>query len=105
VGAAARSEWSRAVAESLLPSNKDDRFSAVLIVLDRDGRTGPMRPRTGGLQFAYCLRGRVGVVVGGEESYELSRGDSMMLQHDRALEWENAGTGSAEVMLVTARLA
>jgi XRE family transcriptional regulator, regulator of sulfur utilization len=96
-----RSEWSKATAASLVPSGSDDRFSALLLTLDPGGRTGAISRRRGALEFAYCIRGRVTLILG-EERHEMASGDSALLQHPTA-SWDNTGRTHAEVLVVSAR--
>ncbi len=98
-----RSEWSRAVAESVLPVGGDDVFRATLLTLDPAGKTGQIERRRGTREFAYCIRGSV-ILLMRDERYELGEGDSVLLDDMQATAWENAGEGPAELMLVSARL-
>ncbi len=96
-----RSEWSKASAESLLPSGGDDRFSALLLSIDPGGRTGILPTRRGTRELAYCIRGRVRLKLD-DESYELAGGDSAVIEQAHA-SWENDGRGRAEVLVISAR--
>jgi quercetin dioxygenase-like cupin family protein len=95
--AALRSEWSKATAELLVPGSRRTPYSALLVSIDRGGKTGPLRSR-GGHFFAYCTRGKVRVVLQ-DGVYELSAGDSMVVDRPPAA-WENAGRGRAEVLIL-----
>lgn len=98
-----RSEWSRAAAESVLPDGAGDHLRAMLLTLDAGGRTGRIERRRGSREFAYCVRGRVGLIIDGER-HELDEGDSVLLDDMPATAWENRGEGRAEILLVSARL-
>lgn len=97
-----RSEWSRASTASLLPSGGDDRFGALLLTLDPGGRTGVIERKPGTRELAYCVRGKV-VLVLGDARYRMSAGDSAVLDEAPVASWENAGSARAEVLLVSAR--
>ena len=94
---ALRSEWSKATAESLVPTGTTAPYSAFLVSLDRGGKTGNLHSR-GAHFFAYCIRGRVRVRLE-EEPYELAAGDSVIVNQPRAT-WENAGTTRAELLIL-----
>lgn len=99
-----RSEWSKASAESLLPPDADERMTALLLRLDRGGRTGRMRGSVGERYLAYCVRGKARVVVDERGVHTLGRGDSLALEGVGGWAWENAGSGPTELVLVTARV-
>jgi transcriptional regulator with XRE-family HTH domain len=98
-----RSAWSRATAESLLPAQADERLHAMLVSIDAGGKTGRLDRRRGSVEFAYCVRGRVSVAIGGVD-HLLGPGDSVLLEGGQGVSWENLGRVRAEVLLVGAKL-
>lgn len=97
-----RSDWSQASTESLLPTDGDDHLGALLLTLDPGGRTGAIERKPGTRELAYCVRGRVVLVLGGDR-HPLSAGDSAILDDAPVACWENDGKGRAEVLLVSVR--
>ena len=95
-----RSEWSKASAESLLPSSKNVPYFALLVSIDPGGKTGKLHGH-GGHFLAYCIKGRVRVVLS-EQPHEFGVGDSVVVDHPHA-SWENAGRGRAEILIVGLR--
>lgn len=96
-----RSDWSKASAESLVPSGSNESFSAMLLSMDAGGRTGALPSRKGSHEFAYCIRGQVQLKLG-DQTFELSRGDSVVVDRTAA-SWENSGRGRAEVLVISMR--
>ena len=94
---ALRSEWSKATAELLVPTGTKAPYSALLVSLDRGGKTGNLHSR-GNHFFAYCIKGKVRVSLDGEP-YELTAGDSVIVNQPRAT-WENAGRTRAELLIL-----
>ena len=84
-----------------MPNNRHDRLSALLLSLDPGGRTGALPTRPGVQEFAYCIRGKVQLTLG-NESYELSSGDSAIIDQANA-SWVNRGRNRAEVLIVSSR--
>lgn len=98
-----RSEWSKASAEFLHPGGGDERFSALLLSLEPNGRTGALPTRNGTRALAYCIRGKVHLTLG-EEVHELMRGDSVVIEQVSA-SWENRSRARVEVIVISARFA
>ena len=95
-----RSEWSKATAQSLAPNGRELPYSALLVSIDAGGKTGQLHA-PGGHFFAYCLRGRVRVLLH-DLPHELAAGDSVAVDQPRAA-WENAGRAKAEILIVGLR--
>ncbi len=98
--ASLRSEWSRATVQSLLPAGVDDRVAVVLIRLEPGGRSGKSPLLHTGEELAFCVRGKVTVVLD-EERYELAEGDSLFYDATQPSRWENTGKRRAEVLLIS----
>lgn len=97
-----RSEWSRATARSLLPADMDDRVAVVLVAIEPGGRTGKgARPRAS-KELAYCVRGRLTLLLNGER-YVLTSGDSVAYGASQPVVWANDGARPAELLLVALR--
>jgi quercetin dioxygenase-like cupin family protein len=95
-----RSEWSKATAQSLVPAGGNFPYSALLVSIDPGGKTGQLHA-PGGHFLAYCLKGKVRVVVD-EQAHEFATGDSVVVDRPRAA-WENAGRARAEILVVGSR--
>ena len=95
-----RSEWSKATAQSLVPSGRDLPYSALLVSIDPGGKTGQLHA-PGGHFLAYCVKGRVRVVLH-ERPHEFAAGDSVVVDEPHAA-WENAGRARAEILVVGLR--
>jgi uncharacterized cupin superfamily protein len=76
-------------------------MSAMLLTLDPGGHTGALPRRRDVREFAYCVRGRI-VLVLGEARYELGAGDGVLLERG-PVTWENPGRTRAEILLFGAR--
>lgn len=101
---AVRSEWSRATAEALVPASADERLTAMLIKLDRDGKTGASLQLSGRRMFAYVTAGAPRLILGEPtEELDLEVGDSLVVDGPRYVAWENHGEVVAEVVVVTTR--
>lgn len=101
-----RSEWSKAYVESLLPSGSDEHLEALLLKLDREGRTGERRVGVKSKLFAYVTSGPACLLLS-EPAEELvvEPGDSVVISGPRGVCWENKESERVEIILVTARLA
>lgn len=94
-----RSEWSRAVVQSLLPAGASAQIGAVLVTLEPGGRSGKVPEPQTGQELAFCVRGKVSLTVDAK-AFELSEGDSLFYDARRPLLWENAGKRRAELLLI-----
>jgi len=98
--AALRSEWSRATAQSLLPTGADERTAVVFVRLEPGGRTGKSPRPPAGKELAFCVRGRPTLVLGAERC-ALGPRDSVFYDAAQAVVWRNDGPRPAELLLVT----
>jgi transcriptional regulator with XRE-family HTH domain len=100
-----RSEWSKSVLESLVPGNADDRFQAMLLRLDPEGRTGVTLYAAGHRMFAYCTAGAaVAILTEPAEEIEIGTGDSLIVNGLRTVAWFNRVSQVTELIVVDARL-
>ncbi len=97
-----RSEWSRASAAPLVTWDESSPMAALLLTLDRAGRTGSIRRPAGTSGFAYCLRGNATVTLDGE-MHRVGVGDCLLLDGAVSARWENAGRSQAQVLWVSVR--
>ncbi len=98
-----RSEWSKASAEPIVTADPTHPISAMLLTLDRRGRTGPILRPAGSSAFAYCLHGSVTVTLDGI-AHRITAGDCVVLDDSSGAAWENTGRSKAQVLWVSARL-
>jgi XRE family transcriptional regulator, regulator of sulfur utilization len=100
-----RSEWSKAYVESLLPSGSDEHLEALLLKLDREGRTGERKIGNKSKLFAYVTAGPAALLLSDPaEEMLVDAGDSVVIQGPRGVCWENRVSERVEIILVTARL-
>jgi XRE family transcriptional regulator, regulator of sulfur utilization len=100
-----RSEWSKAYVESLLPSGSDEHLEALLLKLDREGRTGERKIGSKSRLFAYVTAGPAVLLLSDPaEEIRVDAGDSVVIQGPRGVCWENRESERVEIILVTARL-
>jgi hypothetical protein len=101
-----RSDWSKSALESLVPGDADDRFQAMLIRLDPEGRTGVTPYGAAHRLFAYCTAGAaVAVLTDPSEEIEIGSGDSVVVDGPRTVAWFNRIDQVTELLVVDARLA
>jgi quercetin dioxygenase-like cupin family protein len=98
-----KSQWSKAIMHSLLPSSADERVSAVLVTLEPEGQSGKWPSNLPGQQFVYCLEGSVQLILD-EESFEISKGDSAFYDIVRKAEWKNPTRENAQLLFVSVQL-
>lgn len=100
---AIRSTWSKATLESLVPAAADEKLQAILLRLEKGGKTGAMACAPGRRLFAYCTLGTAAAALA-EPSEEIlvGAGDSLVLEGPRTTAWENRGASVAEIIVVTA---
>lgn len=102
---AVRSAWSKATLESLVPASGDEKLQALLLRLEKGGKTGALSCARGRRLFAYCTSGSVAAVLAEpKEELLVEAGDSVVLDGPRATAWENRAASPAEVLVVTARI-
>ena len=107
VRAAARknleSAWSNAQIEALAPMAVGRKLEPVIITLEAGGRSGK-RPHPHAMEeFAFVLDGRVRLTLG-EETHDLEAGDAVTIPPADARAWENTGSASARILVVSARV-
>jgi transcriptional regulator with XRE-family HTH domain len=95
-----KSQWSRAIMHSLLPSSADERISALLVTLEPEGQSGKWPSNLPGHQFVYCLEGCVELLLD-DETFELAKGDSAFYDIARKAEWKNPTRENAQLLFVS----
>jgi len=98
--AAFHSEWSRAMAQSLLPAGVTGGVMVVFVRLEPGGRTGKSPHPPAGRELAFCVRGRPTLVLGAEP-FVLGAGDSIFYDAAQPVVWRNQSARIAELLLVT----
>ena len=97
------SSWSRARVESLTPSGERRPLEAVAVSLAPLGASGKDASVHPADQFAYVLQGPLTLTLGGQR-LSLDTGDAAMIPRKTPHRWHNEGIGTAQVLLVSARL-
>ena len=96
-----RSGWSRATLRILLAAVPGQPVSAMLVALDPGGRSGKSPITQPGRVFAFCVSGAL-LLETPAETVELAQGDSISYEASTlASMWRNAGSESAELLIVS----
>lgn len=96
------SSWSRARIEALGPVGGGSRLEAVMITIAPGGRSGKKPSSHPGEEFALVYEGEVTLALG-DDVHRLQRGDTASFSSETPHQWENAGPGSAQVVIVSPR--
>ena len=97
------SSWSRARVESLTPSGGRRSLEAIAVKLSPRGTSGREMTAHPADQFAYVLHGPLTLFLNADRLV-LDTGDAAVIPRKTPYRWENGGTASAEVLLVSVRL-
>jgi transcriptional regulator with XRE-family HTH domain len=97
------SSWSRARVESLTPSGERRPLEAVAVALAPRGTSGKHAAGHPTDQFAYVLKGPLTLFLG-DDRLSLQTGDAAIIPRKSPHKWQNDGTGSTQVLLVSIRL-
>jgi transcriptional regulator with XRE-family HTH domain len=98
------SSWSRARVESLTPPGARRPLEAVAVRIAPHGASGRDVSGHPSDQFAYVLKGPITLLLG-DETLSLASGDSATIPRRAPHRWQNDGPATAEVLLVSVRLA
>jgi transcriptional regulator with XRE-family HTH domain len=98
------SSWSRARVESLSPASDRRSLAAIAVTLSPGGISGKHHTRHPADQFAYVLTGKL-VLFLGDDRIELQEGDSVLIPSKSPHRWHNERDVSAQVLLVSSRIA
>jgi transcriptional regulator with XRE-family HTH domain len=97
------STWSPVSIEALGSMDGARRLEPVMLTLAPGGRSGQYPTVQSGEKFALILAGEVTLTLG-DAGHVLGTGDAITFASTRPHQWENTGTGPAQVVLVTVRL-
>jgi transcriptional regulator with XRE-family HTH domain len=97
------STWSAVSIEALGPTDGAGTLEPVLMTLAPGGRSGKYPIAYSGERFALVLEGQVTLILGGEV-HVLGKGDALTFATANPHQWENTGTGPAQVLIVTIRV-
>jgi quercetin dioxygenase-like cupin family protein len=96
------SSWSRATIEALGPTGGIRTLEPIMITLAPGGRSGTRLHVPLQEQFALVYDGVVTLRLP-DSAYVLSQGDAVSIAAETPHQWENTGTGPAQVLIVSAR--
>jgi transcriptional regulator with XRE-family HTH domain len=96
------STWSPVSIEALGPMDGSGNLESVLMTMAPGGRSGKYPATDSGEKFAYIVEGEVTLTLG-DEVYMLRKGDAITFASANPHQWDNTGTGTAEVMIVVGR--
>jgi transcriptional regulator with XRE-family HTH domain len=97
------STWSPVSIEALSPMDGTGRLEPLMLTLAPGGRSGQYPIAQSGEKFALILVGEVTLTLG-DEVHVLGTGDAITFASTHPHQWENTGTGAAQVVLVSVRL-
>ena len=96
------STWTDVHLEALGSMTRSQKLEPVLAIFGVGGRSGKQLHSHSREEFAFVLRGRVTLTLGGEEN-ELKPGDAVTLPAHSPHRWENRGQETVEVLMVASR--
>ena len=96
------SSWSQATIEALTPVRPGSSLEAVMITIAPGGRSGSQAGVHVGEEFALCFRGEVTLKLD-ERSHVLGQGDTVAFCSETPHLWQNCGSESAQVVIVSPR--
>lgn len=97
------STWSPVSIEALGPLDKSSTLESVMLAMAPGGRSGKYPAAPGGEKFAFIFEGEVTLTLG-DEVHVLRQGDAITFTTTIPYQWENIGTGPAQVVIVTRRV-
>ena len=97
------STWSPVSIEALGPMDGSGKLEPVLLTLAPGGRSGRYPIAYSGERFALVLEGAVTLALG-DEKQVLGKGDAITFASANPHQWENIGTGPAQVLIATVRV-
>jgi quercetin dioxygenase-like cupin family protein/DNA-binding XRE family transcriptional regulator len=96
------STWTDAHLEALGSMTRGRRLEPVLATFGPGGRSGKHLHSHSREEFAFVVRGRVTLTLGGAEN-ELGPGDAVTLPAHSPHRWENPGQETVEVLMISSR--
>ncbi len=94
--------WSSAEIAALSPMKASQQLEPVLITLKPGGRSGKHPYPHASEEFAFVIEGQVDLTLG-PEKHALKTGDAVMILPRELRLWENPGSTSALVLIVSLR--
>ncbi len=92
-------KWNGVTLQHLLPGNMGQSFAALLLTLDKGGKSGRWYAKREVPELAIVLHGSVRFKLG-EAVHELGQGDSICYDISVAHQWTNLAAGPTEVVLI-----
>jgi len=92
-------KWNGVTLQYLLPSSVGQSFAALLLTIDKRGKTARWYAKREVPELAIVLRGRVRFLLGGAV-HELEQGDSICYDISITHQWINLDSGQTEVVLI-----
>ncbi len=96
------STWTDAHLEALGSMTRSRRLEPVVAIFGPGGKSGKHVHSHSREEFAFVLKGRV-VLTFGDEENELGPGDAVTLPAHSPHRWENRGSETVEVLIVSSR--
>jgi XRE family transcriptional regulator, regulator of sulfur utilization len=97
------STWSPVSIDALGPTDGSGKLESVLMTMAPGGRSGKYPATDSGEKFAFIIEGEATLTLG-NEVYVLGKGDAITFASANPHQWENTGTGIAQVMIVVGRM-
>ncbi len=88
-----------AVIQNLGKDLKDAAIEPFVIIMEKDAGSGGRMIVHTGLEFAYCLSGKIQYIIG-ESEYPMVPGDSIVFEAPIPHRWENIHAGESQMMLI-----
>lgn len=92
-------KWNGVTLQHLLPGGMGQSFAALLLTIEKGGRSGLWSARREMPELAIVLRGRVRLKLG-TDVHELGLSDSICYDITVPHQWTNVGPGPTEVVLI-----
>jgi transcriptional regulator with XRE-family HTH domain len=92
-------KWNGVTLQHLLPSDMGQSFAALLLTLDKGGKSGRWYAKREVPELAIVLHGRVEFKLG-NALHELDHGDSICYDISVPHQWINVGAGQTEIVLI-----
>jgi quercetin dioxygenase-like cupin family protein len=96
------SGWSRARIEALNPTHPGRLLEAIIVTIKPGGTSGKRAYPYEHERFVIVFAGSVRLTLSGS-GYTMHRGDSVMVLPGVPVHWENRGTRSASLVMVSSR--
>jgi transcriptional regulator with XRE-family HTH domain len=88
-----------AIIQNLGKDLKNNAIEPYVISMEKNAGSGGRTIVHTGLEFAYCLSGKVQYIIG-EQEYPMEPGDSLVFEAHIPHRWENIHNGDSQIILV-----